>query len=248
MVLALSVPERVIVAFNIQPHQIGVRGVRGQILSFVDSIADTGVCLKLEELLRAVGYSIIGEVQRRGVCVFADAKLSGLKSTLEGDAILLGAPPPRFLTVMPASTDDDALRIIRAKCPGTEVLGVTALTGMGDGDAYRRYGVDVRTSVTRFAKLSKGTCLGGVVAAVAEASMLRDMLPSSMTINTPNIRPHGLHIPNDDQNPARSGDVAEAFFAGADRIIVGRPIMLAKNPHDAVKRTIDQVADAIAKK
>jgi len=66
-----------------------------------------------------------------------------------------------------------------------------------------------------------------------------------MSYNTPNIRPAWALIANDDQNKDRVMTPGQAIKAGADRIVVGRPITQAKSPTDAVAWTIDEIAGAV---
>lgn len=81
-----------------------------------------------------------------------------------------------------------------------------------------------------------------VYAKDTDTVMLRNVVRRSMTINIPAIRPMWVIVPGDDQNPDRIMTPAKAIKAGADRIVVGRPIVNAEKPYDAVMRTIEEIA------
>ena len=107
------------------------------------------------------------------------------------------------------------------------LVGVTVLTSES---------VDKHTSeiVLERARLAKESGLDGVVCAVSEAAMIKKEFGKDFLIVTPGIRPKGY--PADDQK--RTATAAEAIAAGADFIVVGRPILEAKDPLKAVSELL----------
>ena len=110
------------------------------------------------------------------------------------------------------------------------VLGVTVLTSL---DAKP-------DEVVRLARLAKKCGLRGVVASPLEIEAIRAACGSEMVIVTPGVRPEG----SDSGDQRRTKTPAAAIAAGADYIVVGRPITDAPAPHDAALRIIEQLDGA----
>jgi orotidine-5'-phosphate decarboxylase len=102
-------------------------------------------------------------------------------------------------------------------------------------------------NVCMFARKADEANIDGIVCAPTEAHWVRQNIKPGMTINTPAIRPAWAVVKGDDQNPDRIMTPAKAIAAGADRIVVGRPIVRAENPYAAVMRTIEEIARAVPK-
>ncbi|MEK7642206.1 MAG: orotidine-5'-phosphate decarboxylase [Patescibacteria group bacterium] len=220
--------------------------VKARVLSLADSLKGTGVYLKVNSALRACGYDLIGEIQSRGLRVFADLKLYDIGETLATDGALLKEARPELLTVV-CSTGRNSIEALKAELPDTELLGVTILTNQKDKDMYPTYGrFHVQDMVNFFAELGVVAGVDGVICSASEASTVRAFIGENKTINTPAIRPTWAIVPGDDQNPERIMTPAKAIKEGADRIMVGRPIVKAENPYDAAMRTIEEIASATA--
>ncbi len=243
----LTPAERLIVAADFRPtHPNGRNWVRTQVLTLADSLQGTGVYIKVNSALRACGYDLIEEIQSRGLRVFADLKLYDIGETLETDGMLLWEFHPELLTTV-CSIGGKGLVALKAMLPNTEVLGVTVLTSLGSNDIEAIHGgLTLTAAVGNLAEIALNAGLDGLIASPAEAAMLRKLVGDKMTINTPAIRPTWAIVPGDDQNPERIMTPAKAIKAGADRIVVGRPIVKAQNPREAVMRTIEEIASAVA--
>jgi len=94
--------------------------------------------------------------------------------------------------------------------------------------------------------LAKRAGLDGIISSAAEAEVLRAKMGVIMTINTPAIRPEWAIVPGDDQNPDRIMTPTKAIRAGADRVVIGRPIIQAPDPRRAVELTIKEIEAAVA--
>ena len=245
----MTLAERLIVAADFKTIDPGLEGncrlVRKEVLKLASSLRGTGVCLKVNSALRACGYDLIDEIHSRGLKVFADLKLFDIGETLSTDGLFLREVKPDLLTVV-CSAGVSALQMLKAELPNTEVLGVTVLTSLKKEDVQEMYGGSIEEAVSLFAMIALNGKADGLIASPKEAEMLRARFENALTINTPAIRPTWAIVAGDDQNPDRIMTPEKAIKAGADRIIVGRPIVRDKNPYDAVMRTIEEIARATA--
>jgi orotidine-5'-phosphate decarboxylase len=246
----ISPAQRLIVAADFRPDRSKGQGrdwVRSRVLNLSDTLAGIDINLKMNSALRACGYGLIHEVHERGIRVMADLKLNDIPETLAVDGALLCEAKPELLTVM-CDTGAPAIRKLKAELPGTEILGVTVLTSKTEADAQATYKCTVREAVVRLAWEGVEVC-DGLVSSAAEVPLLRQKIRviggNHFTLNTPAIRPSWAIVPGDDQNQERIMTPAKAIAAGADRIIVGRPIVNDPNPREATLRTIDEIIDAI---
>jgi len=233
--------ERLIVSadFKATPEH-GKEWVREQVLNLADSLTGTGVYLKVNSALRACGYGLIQEIKDRGLLVFADLKLYDISETLATDGALLKEMKPELLTTV-CSAGTASLQALNAELPDTEVLGVTILTSLSETDTMSLYGCSVEEAVLRSAQIAANAGIGGLVCSPKEVGLLRERFGTSLTINTPGIRPVWSMVANDDQNPDRVMTPAEAIKAGADRIVIGRPILKDSDPRAAVLRTLEEI-------
>jgi len=213
------------------------------VVDLAAKLQGTGVYLKVNSALRERGYPLILQIREFGLRVFADLKLNDIPETLATDGRLLAAVAPDLVTVM-CSAGVAAIKALKTWLPDTEVLGVTVLTSMTDDDSRSLFGCTVPGAVRRLACLAREAGIDGLVASAKEAQDLREILGKDMSINTPAIRPAWVTVAGDDQNASRVTTPAEAIRLGADRIVVGRPIVRAQDPRTAVLRTIEEIASA----
>jgi orotidine-5'-phosphate decarboxylase len=248
----LKPEERLIVAADFKPcsdisHHTrpgsARERVRSHVLGLAMKLKGTGVYFKTNSDLRATGYDQIDAIHSLGLRVFADLKLDDTPDTLAIDGLLLQETKVEMLTVKCSATQV-GMNALKAMLPHTEVLGVTVLTSITDADCLRLYDCKVSELAKIFAWEVESAGIDGVICSPIEAKAMREILGPNMTINTPNIRPEGIVVANDRQNPDRKATVKEAFALGADRIVIGRPIVQATDPLEAVKRILDEIASA----
>jgi orotidine-5'-phosphate decarboxylase len=124
------------------------------------------------------------------------------------------------------------------------LLAVTVLTSM-DQKAIREVGIGgpPKDRVLKLAKLSKNAGADGVVASVQEARAIRKACGRDFLIVTPGVRPKQMASTNGDDQ-ARTATPAEAIKAGADFLVVGRPILAASDPRAAAQAIVDEIAAA----
>lgn len=196
----------------------------------VDMLGDTVNFYKVGlELFTGGGYfELIDWLVDRQKKVFADLKLHDIPETVGAAVRNLRQRPISFTTVHASKSVVDAA--CRAK-GDLKVLAVTVLTSFDSsdfGDLGRE--IDVASLVLSRARLSWDAGCDGVIASGLEARQLREHLGQQSLIVVPGIRPEGTR-PLDDQK--RVATVEDAFNAGADYIVVGRPIRNSPDPYQA---------------
>jgi orotidine-5'-phosphate decarboxylase len=126
------------------------------------------------------------------------------------------------------------------------LLGVTVLTSINEGTFQQNFGSQRRLmdQVAYLAELSRDAGLFGVVASAQEIKVIRQVCGDDFVIVTPGIRPRWAAT--DDQQ--RIMTPGEAIAAGADYIVVGRPITTALDPVRAVERVLQEMKDSGARR
>jgi orotidine-5'-phosphate decarboxylase len=197
------------------------------------------------EIFVREGPQLIEEIQAKDQKIFLDLKLHDIPNTVGGavrSACRLGID---MLTVHAAG----GRRMLEAACEAAQtspspplLLAVTALTSLSPEDA-RSIGVQDTISiwVERLATLAQRTGVPGLVASPQELPLLRQNLAGSTKIVTPGIRPAGA--PSQDQ--ARTSDPGSAIRAGADFLVVGRPILQAPDPAKAADLIVMEIDAAL---
>ena len=195
------------------------------------------------QLFTAEGPSVVEKFRSLGARVFLDLKFHDIPNTaMEAvrSAVALGVEMttihlcggPRMVADSVAAAEDS----------GMLVLGVTVLTSM-DAAALEAVGVPSETEaqVLRLAAMGIGNGLRGVVASPLEIASLRAKFGSDLKIITPGVRPAGSGH-GDQKRVMAPGD---AIRAGADFLVIGRPITGAPSPLEAL-RAIASEMDAAA--
>lgn len=172
--------------------------------------------------------------------VFADLKLYDIPATVEAAVRQLAGSGAALLTVHGERAITAAAA--RAKGPRLKVLAVTVLTSVSQDDlSAAGLDTDLGALVQHRAREAVATGCDGVIASGLEARALRDALGPGPLIVTPGIRPAG-HAGGDDQR--RIVTPADAITAGADHIVVGRPVRGAADPYAAATAIQDEIARA----
>jgi orotidine-5'-phosphate decarboxylase len=122
--------------------------------------------------------------------------------------------------------------------PEVTLLAVTVLTSMDKGN-LSAIGVDspVEKQVIKLATLASESGIGGVVCSPLELEILRPALPPETKLVTPGIRPSG----SDHGDQKRIMTPSQAHRAGADYLVIGRPILAAPEPSDALAKIIGEM-------
>ncbi|MBX3313488.1 MAG: orotidine-5'-phosphate decarboxylase [Actinobacteria bacterium] len=184
------------------------------------------------ELFSAAGPDAVEALRELGYDVFVDLKMHDIPTTVGKAARVIGSIGASYLTIHASGGEamlragDEGLRegAAAAGHPEPTTLAVTVLTSDGPEAALR---VPDRVATA----LAVGC--GGVVCAVAEAPLVRELGPE-LTILTPGIRPAGTSA--DDQ--ARPATPRAALAAGADLMVIGRAVTAAPDPAAAAEALV----------
>lgn len=226
--------DRLIVALDVP----GAEEAKTLIETLGDSVGVYKIGL---ELLFSGGFALAQTLARHGRPVFIDAKLLDIEATVERATAAIAGSGAAFLTVhaLDAKTLDAAVR--GRGDSALKLLGVTVLTNL-ERDDLKEQGVDrdpQELAIYR-AMLAQEAGFDGVVASGREAAALRQALGPGMLIVTPGIRPQGAEA----QDQARTVTPKAAIGAGADYLVVGRPITSAPDPRAAAEAIVGEIAAA----
>jgi orotidine-5'-phosphate decarboxylase len=194
------------------------------------------------ELAYGGGLDFVRRLADTGKKVFLDLKLHDIPNTVERATAQVAGLGATFLTI---HAYPQTMRAAVAAAAGTDLklLAVTVLTSSDDSDlAEAGYAHDVKALVARRGAQAKAAKVDGLVASPSEAALLRKELGADMAIVTPGIRPAGVGV-GDQKRVATPG---EAIAAGADYLVVGRPITGAADPRAAAKAIVAEIASAAA--
>lgn len=179
-------------------------------------------------------------------CIFYDGKFHDIPETVAGASLAAGGSAyVKFFNLHASSTVEGMRRAMNAT-GGAKVLAVTVLTSMGDKDSLRVYGKDAKRKVIEFADDALEAGIDGIVCSPVELAFLSQVKYAKLLKVTPGVRPKWAAT--DDQT--RVLTPGEAVAAGADYLVIGRPI--TKPPKDvgspvaAARLIADEIAAALA--
>lgn len=179
------------------------------------------------ELYLRYGPDVVSAVRGAGrVGVFLDLKLHDIPATVAGAARSVAGLRPTFLTVH-AGGGADMVRAAVEAAPDTKVAAVTVLTSMDEAD-LEQVGLlgSARDAVRRLAVLAVDAGARALVCSPQEVALVRAEVGPDITLITPGVRPAGA----DRGDQSRVTTPEEAIAAGADLLVVGRPITRAPDP------------------
>ncbi|MBW2261834.1 MAG: orotidine-5'-phosphate decarboxylase [Deltaproteobacteria bacterium] len=188
------------------------------------------------------GVDIVGELSSRAD-VFLDLKLHDIPVTVRrAMKVAAGKKGIRFVTVH-TGEGPEALRTYVEEAAPAGALGVTVLTSVSPDDMPGLgYAVSLEEMVLRRARWAAQSGCAGVVCSGHEAARVREAVGDDLLIVTPGIRPAWQ---TDAHDQKRVMTPQKAIRAGADHLVVGRPIRDAKNPAEAAQRIVDEIAKAV---
>ena len=198
------------------------------------------------ELFTAAGPQVITRIHDWGGRVFLDLKFHDIPQTVAG-AVVKAVEWGVFLVDCHVAGGREMMRAAaeaaaeKAEALGIErprLLGVTVLTSLAQGDLQTLgIGRGVEEQVLSLAGLAKAAGLDGVVASPHEAQAIRRQFGRDLLLVTPGIRPPAAG-PDDQRRIATARDAMEA---GADYVVVGRPILNAADPVEAVEKLVAEM-------
>jgi orotidine-5'-phosphate decarboxylase len=193
------------------------------------------------QLAYAGGLSLVRQLTENGKKVFVDLKLHDIGNTVARGVESLSALGATFLTVHAYPQTMKAAVEARAGS-GLKILAVTVLTSYDDADLQAAgYRLSVSDLVEARARQAQALGVDGLVCSPEEAAALRQIVGRSMSLVTPGIRPAGTA--SGDQK--RIMTPQRAIAAGADYLVVGRPVVEAADPKAAAEAIQAEIAQAL---
>ena len=225
-------PERLIFALDV-PSTAEARRL-------VDALGDAVHFYKLGlELFMAGGYfELLDHLIGQGKQVFVDLKFFDVPETVAAAVRQLRDRGAQFATV---HGNDGMIEAACREKGDLKILAVTALTSLDQGD-LRDLGFTVSVEKLVLSRAERALAYGcdGVISSGLEARALRTSLGSRLLIVSPGIRPVENRTDDDQKRVVTARD---AFRAGADYIVVGRPIREAGDPRAAARAIQDEIAE-----
>ncbi|MEW5769721.1 MAG: orotidine-5'-phosphate decarboxylase [Pseudomonadota bacterium] len=214
-------------------------------LALVERLDPRACRLKVgKELFVAAGPALVEELARRGFEVFLDLKFHDIPNTV-AQACKAAARLGVWMMNVHASGGPRMLQAAREALEGTRgprplLIAVTVLTSMGEAE-LAAIGVPVspEEQVLRLARLTREAGLDGVVCSAREAGLLRREIGADFKLVTPGIRPAG----SAQGDQTRILTPAQALAAGADYLVIGRPITMAADPLAALESIAQEIAN-----
>ncbi len=218
-----------------------------QALKLAEQIAPAVGMFKIgSELFTAAGPDIVKKIRATGASVFLDLKFHDIPNTVTKAVTAAVQLDVQMLTVHTSGGTE----MLKAAEKAAEevawklgripplVLGVTVLTSL-DVATLREIGLDVNVEyqVRRLATMANKAGLRGLVCSPQEVVKLRQFIPPAMQLVTPGIRTGEEQA--DDQK--RTLTPREAIQAGANWLVIGRPIYAAENPRAAAEKILESI-------
>ncbi len=222
-------------------------------LKFAKQVADLVGMFKIgNQLFTAAGPAAVKEVAALGPGIFLDLKFHDIPNTVAGavlsSAAMTGVQLVNVHALGGKAMLEAAVQAISAGVPmGADrprLLAVTILTSM-DQKTMKEVGIGgaPKLRVVKLAELAKKVGVDGVVASVQEARAIRKACGREFLIVTPGVRPKDS-VESKSEDQARKATPTEAIRAGADFLVVGRPILAAPDPRAAAQAIVEEIAAA----
>lgn len=234
MTEAPSTRDRLIVALDVPDPDAA--------LTLVATLGDSVTFYKIGlELAYGGGLGLAERLAGEGKKVFLDLKLHDIPATVERAARQVARLGATFLTVH-AYPQTMRAALAGVAGGGLAVLGVTALTSYDDADlAEAGYALGARDLVARRADQAVEIGLPGLILSAEEVAAMRARVGRKLLLVTPGIRPAGAE--KGDQKRVMTPSAALA--AGADYLVVGRPITKAADPRAAAEAIQAEMRDVV---
>jgi orotidine-5'-phosphate decarboxylase len=227
----MSPRDKLIIALDV--------GTRAEAISLSLDLAPFAGWMKIGlQLFIAEGPEVVRAVRETGANVFLDLKLHDIPNTV-ARAVESAAQLDVGMLTLHLIGGAEMIRAAAESAPNSLLLlGVTVLTS-ANNETLRAAGInsDIPHQVIRLAKLGSDNGVRGFVTAAHEAATIRESLGPEVKLIVPGIRPHGSK-PNDQK---RTMTPAEAIVAGADYLVVGRPITAASDPAAAAQKVLEEL-------
>ena len=210
--------------------------------AMIERLGDSVTFYKIGyQLGYAGGLSLVRDLRAAGKKVFIDVKLHDIGNTVARGVESLSSLGATFLTVHAYPQTMQAAVEARGDS-GPKILAVTVLTSYNEADVQEAgYRHTIADLVAIRARQAKALGVDGIVCSPEEVAALRAIVGDQMSLVTPGIRPAGSA--SGDQK--RIMTPSRAIAAGADYLVVGRPVMEAADPKAAAESIQDEIARAL---
>ena len=213
----------------------------GEAEAIVAGLGDSVTFYKIGlQLIFAGGLALAERLAKSGKKIFLDVKLLDIDNTVEGAVENIARMGMTFVTVHAYPKAMRAAVAARGDA-SLGLLSVTVLTSMDDGDlAAAGYAGAVDALVLRRAKDARAAGMDGIVCSPVEVAKVRAAVGPGIALITPGIRPAG----SETGDQKRVTTPADAIRAGADYLVVARPIIRAPDPRQAAEAIQAEIAAA----
>lgn len=232
---------------------LDVGGELAEALTWVDRLWDHVGLFKVgKESFVRYGTDIVRQIQARGGKVFLDLKFHDIPNTVaraaeaacELGVAMFNLHALGGMKMMAETADAVRKYAERSGNRPPVLLAVTVLTSLSDGDLeLLGFSRGTRETALHLARLAQDAGVSGVVASAEDAAAIRKACGGDFLIVTPGIRAAG-EVAGDDQK--RIVTPAVAISAGADYLVVGRPISRAADPAAAADRMVEEIFRGLA--
>ena len=207
--------------------------------AMIEKLGDTVTFYKIGyQLAYAGGLPLVQKLASSGKKVFADLKMHDIGNTVSRGVESVSKLGATFLTVHAYPQTMKAA--VEARGPDLKILAVTVLTSYDDGDLHAAgYRLSVSDLVEARAQQAQVLGVDGIVCSPEEAARVHKIVGHQMSLVTPGVRPAGSAT-GDQKRIMTPG---RAIAAGADYLVVGRPIVEAADPRavaEAIQMEISQ--------
>src|SRR6476469_9926561 len=226
--------DRLIVALDLP----GVAEAEAMIAKLGDSVSFYKIGY---QLAYAGGLPLARQLSGAGKKVFLDLKMHDIGNTVARGVESVAQLGATFLTVH-AYPQTMKAAVEGKRGSKLRILAVTVLTSYDDADlAAAGYEMDVKELASARAAQARDIGIDGLVCSAEEVAALRDIAGAGMVLVTPGIRPAGSDV--GDQK--RIVTPARAIKAGADYLVVGRPVLEAADPKESAEAIVAEIRTAI---
>jgi orotidine-5'-phosphate decarboxylase len=209
--------------------------------AMIDKLGDAVTFYKIGyQLAYAGGLPLVQKLSGAGKKVFLDLKMHDIGNTIARGVESVAKLGATFLTVHAYPQTMKAA--VEARGPNLKILAVTVLTSYDDGDLHAAgYRLNVSDLVEARAQQAQVLGVDGIVCSAEEAARMHKIVGHQMCLVTPGIRPAGSAT-GDQKRIMTPG---RAIAAGADYLVVGRPILEAADPKAAAEAVQGEIKQAL---
>ena len=227
--------DRLIIALDV--------GTRAEAISLALTLAPVAAWMKIGlQLFTAEGPDLVRAIRETGANVFLDLKLHDIPNTVARAVESATELDVQMLSLHLSGGREMVQAAVDAAPRDLLLLGVTVLTSVNSG-TLREIGMaeDVSQQVVRLGKIGLDCGIGGIVASAHEIEPLRKVVGQDLKLIIPGIRPRG----SDEQDQRRIMTPADAIAAGANYLVVGRPVTAAADPTVAARKILEEIESCV---